>query len=77
MRRSIGGESTLASTSRPAGALPASGLPRTAMPRAASAASSLPAANAGGLVWKALPASLAKPRLKESALSGPTQIDTP
>jgi hypothetical protein len=61
--RSIGGESTLASTSRPPGALPGSGLRRTATPRASSAESSRAAANAGGLVWKALPPSFAKPRL--------------
>ena len=61
--RSIGGESTLATTSRPPGALPASGLRRTGMPRASSARPGAPAANAGGLVWNALPPSLAKPRL--------------
>jgi hypothetical protein len=61
--RAIGGESTLASTSRPAGALRAPGLPLTGIPRASSASSSLAAANAGGLAWNAVPASVASPRL--------------
>ena len=75
--RSIGGDSTLASTSSPAGALPATGFRRTGTPRASSAASSRAAANAGGFTWKAEPPSFASPRLKDRALRGPTQIDVP
>ena len=50
MMRAIGGESTLASTSRPRGAVPRGRLAAcTAIPRASSASSSRAAANAGGL----------------------------
>jgi hypothetical protein len=63
MIRAIGGESTLASTSRPPGAVPAAGLRFTLMPRASSASSSRAAANAAGLGWNALPVSVANPRL--------------
>ena len=76
-RRDIGGESTDATTSSPDGARPVAGLRRTGTPRASSAASSRPAANRGGLVWNAEPRSFASPRLKESELSGPTQIEVP
>ena len=49
IRRPIGGESTLASTSAPAAARPARGAKRTFTPRRSSAASSWAAANSGGL----------------------------
>ena len=69
---SIGGESTLASSVLPAGAVPARGLRRTRMPRASSAASSRAAANAGGLVWIARCRSRSRARgCRRGALSGP------
>ena len=77
IRRSIGGESTLARTVASAGVTPARGFSRTAIPRASSASSSRAAANAGGFAWKPRPPSVNRPRLYESALRGPTQTDTP
>ena len=46
-------------------------------PMRSSADASRLAANSGGVRWKALPFSRASPRLKESALSGPTHVETP
>ena len=55
--RSIGGESTLASTRAAAGVRPARAFRRTVTPRASSASSRRAAAKAGGFAWKA-PAAL-------------------
>ena len=48
--------------------------PPIRMPRRFSAAASFFAANSGGRVWNALPFSRARPRLNDSALSGPTHV---
>jgi hypothetical protein len=77
MRRSIGGESTLARTLALSGVRPARGFSRTDTSRASSASSRRAAANAGGFPWKPRPPSVNSPRLNDSALRGPTQTDTP
>src|SRR4051794_33534972 len=66
------GERTSASATPPDGAAPVRGLPLTPIPRALSAWSRRAAANRGGLLWNALPLEFASPRLKLSALIGPT-----
>ena len=77
IRRSIGGESTLARTFASAGVTPARGFSRTGTSRASRASSRRAAANAGGFAWKPRPPSVNRPRLNDSALSGPTQTETP
>ncbi len=72
IRREIVGEPTIASWTTAGGATPARAPRRTATPRRRSAAVNALAANRGGLVWKTGRRRPVKPRLKVSALSGPT-----
>src|SRR5436190_5805162 len=76
-RVSIRGEWTLASSLAEEGVRPLRGRAPSAMPRRRRAVWSLRAAYSGGLPWNADPLEFARPRLNESALSGPTQIEVP
>ena len=72
IRFSMPGELRLVSATAVAGATPARALRRTITPRRLSAAVNALAANFGGLAWNSGRRRPVKPRLKVSALSGPT-----
>ena len=68
--RAISGEPPMDSCGTPCGATPTRAPRRTATPRLRSAAVNALAAVSGGFAWNRRPV---RPRLKVSALSGPTQ----
>ena len=71
-RFSIAGEALVRQRDGARGVAPARALRRTVTPRRLSAAVNALAANSGGLAWNSGRRRPVKPRLKVSALSGPT-----